>query len=98
MGKRKLAEAIRYALSRWDGLPRFIDDGLADVLSRIVNGHPNSQLDDLLPGLRLQARRPRPWPESAAYSSRIMTAVTWVADVTPITCAHSSRRGDDAVE
>ena len=22
---------------------------LADVLSRIVNGHPNSQLDDLLP-------------------------------------------------
>jgi transposase len=102
--KTKLAEAIRYALSRWDGLCRFIDDGrteidsntversirpialnrknalfagsdagaehwatiaslietaklndveplayLADVLSRIVNGHPNSQLDDLLP-------------------------------------------------
>lgn len=102
--KTKLAEAIRYALSRWDGLCRFIDDGrteidsntversirpialnrknalfagsdagaehwatiaslietaklndveplayLPDVLSRIVNGHPNSQLDDLLP-------------------------------------------------
>jgi hypothetical protein len=25
--KTKLAEAIRYALSRWDGLTRFIDDG-----------------------------------------------------------------------
>jgi hypothetical protein len=102
--KTKLAEAIRYALSRWDGLTRFIDDGrieidsntiersirpialnrknalfagsdagaehwatiaslietaklndveplgyLADVLTRIVNGHPNSQIDALLP-------------------------------------------------
>ncbi len=25
--KTKLAEAIRYTLSRWDGLTRFIDDG-----------------------------------------------------------------------
>ncbi|MBY5820458.1 IS66 family transposase, partial [Rhizobium leguminosarum] len=95
---------IRYALSRWDGLTRFIDDGrieidsntversirpialnrknalfagsdagaehwatiaslietaklndveplayLSDVLTKIVNGHPNSQIDDLLP-------------------------------------------------
>ncbi|MER8873162.1 IS66 family transposase [Mesorhizobium sp. M0814] len=96
--KTKLAEAIRYTLSRWEGLSRFLDDGrieidsntversirknalfagsdggaehwaviaslietcklndveplgyLADVLSRIVNGHPNSQIDDLLP-------------------------------------------------
>ncbi|HEY0293103.1 MAG TPA: IS66 family transposase [Hansschlegelia sp.] len=102
--KSKLAEAIRYALSRWQGLSRFIDDGrveidsnvversirpialnrknalfagsdgggehwavvaslietcklcgvdpfayLADVITRIVNGHPNSQIDDLLP-------------------------------------------------
>jgi transposase len=102
--KTKLAEAIRYTLSRWQGLTRFIDDGrieidsnvversirpialnrknalfagsdggaehwaviaslietcklnnvepfgyLADVLARIVNGHPNSQIDDLLP-------------------------------------------------
>ena len=102
--KTKLAEAIRYALSRWDGLTRFIDDGrieidsntversirpialnrknalfagsdtgaehwatiaslietaklndveplayLSDVLTRIVNNHPNSQIDDLLP-------------------------------------------------
>ena len=102
--KSKLAEAIRYALSRWDGLTRFIDDGrieidsniverairpialnrknalfagsdggaehwaviaslietcklisvepqayLTDVITRIVNAHPNSQIDDLLP-------------------------------------------------
>jgi transposase len=102
--KSKLAEAIRYALSRWAGLSRFLDDGrveidsnvverairpialnrknalfagsdggaehwavvaslvetcklngvdpqayLVDVITRIVAGHPQSQLDDLLP-------------------------------------------------
>lgn len=102
--KGKLAEAIRYALSRWEGLTRFIDDGrieldnnaversirpialnrknalfagsdggaehwaviaslietcklndvdplayLTDVLTRIVNGHPSSDIDQLLP-------------------------------------------------
>jgi transposase len=102
--KSKLAEAIRYALSRWEGLTRFLDDGrieidsnvverairpialnrknalfagsdgggehwavvaslietcklvgvdpqsyLADVIARIVSGHPNSRIDDLLP-------------------------------------------------
>jgi len=102
--KTKLAEAIRYALSRWEGLTRFIDDGrieidsnvverairpialnrknalfagsdgggdhwaivaslietcklggidpqtyLADVITKIVNGHPNNQIDELLP-------------------------------------------------
>lgn len=102
--KTKLAEAIRYALSRWKGLTRYLDDGrieidsnvverairpialnrknalfagsdgggehwaiiaslietcklggidpqiyLADVITRIVNGHPNSRIDELLP-------------------------------------------------
>ncbi len=102
--KSKLAEAIRYALSRWTGLARYLDDGrieidnnaversirpialsrknalfagsdggaghwatiaslvetaklngvdpqayLADVIARIVEGHPQSQIDDLLP-------------------------------------------------
>ena len=102
--KSKLAEAIRYALSRWAGLARFLDDGrieidnnvversirpialnrknalfagsdgggehwatiaslietaklndvdpyayLSDVIARIVAGHPQSQLDELLP-------------------------------------------------
>ena len=100
----KLAEAIRYALTRWEGLTRFLDDGhveidsnvversirpialtrknalfagsdgggehwaviaslietcklndvephayLADVITKIVNGHSNSQIDNLLP-------------------------------------------------
>jgi transposase len=102
--KGKLAEAIRYALSRWEGLTRFVDDGrieidsniversirpialnrknalfagsdgggehwaiiaslvetcklcgvdpqayLADALTKIANGHLNSQIDALLP-------------------------------------------------
>jgi transposase len=102
--KTKLAEAIRYVLSRWDGLCRFIDDGrieidsntverairpialtrknalfagsdggaehwaviaslietcklgnvdpeayLADTIASIVNGHPNSRIDELMP-------------------------------------------------
>ena len=102
--KGKLAEAIRYALSRWEGLARFLHDGrieldsnvveqaisplalnrknalfagsdkggehwatlaslvetcklngvepgdyLADVLTRLVNHHPNIRLDELLP-------------------------------------------------
>lgn len=102
--KTKLAEAIRYALSRREGLTLFLDDGrieldnnsversirplaltwknalfagsdagadhwaviaslvetrklnaidpqtyLADVITRIVNGHPNSRIDDLMP-------------------------------------------------
>jgi transposase len=102
--KSKLAEAIRYALSRWAGLSLFLDDGrveidsnvverairplaltrknalfagsdggaehwaviaslietckligvepqayLTDIITRIVAGHPNSRLDELLP-------------------------------------------------
>jgi transposase len=102
--KSKLAEAIRYALSRWERLTRFVDDGrieldnntversirpialnrknalfagsdggaehwatiaslietcklndvdplayLTDVLTKIVNDHPNSDIDLLLP-------------------------------------------------
>ena len=102
--KSKLAKAIRYALSRWEGLTCFIDDGrieldnntversirpialnrknalfagsdggaehwatvaslietcklndiyplayLTDALTRIVNGHPNRDIDQLLP-------------------------------------------------
>ena len=103
-GRSKLAEAIRYALNRWDDLTRFVDDGrieldtnpverairpvalgrknhlfagsdgggarwatvstvietcklngvepysyLTDVLTRMVEGHPASKLDELLP-------------------------------------------------
>ena len=102
--KTKLAEAIRYALSRWNGLTYFLNNGrieidsnvversirpialnrknalfagsdggaehwavvasliescklngvdpqayLTDVITKIVNGHPNSRIDELLP-------------------------------------------------
>ena len=121
--KTKLAEAIRYAPSRWDGLTRFLDDGrmeidsnvversirlialnrknalfsgsdgggehwaviaslietcklcgaeplnyLTDVITKIVNGHPNSQIDDLLPWSYCAAYPPGTWPENIAYA------------------------------
>jgi hypothetical protein len=105
--KSKLAEAIRYALARWEGLTRFVDDGtieidsntversirpitltrknalfagsdggaehravvaslietcklndinpetyLAATITRIVQGHPQSRIDELLPWVR----------------------------------------------
>lgn len=34
--KGKLAEAIRYALSRWDGMVRFVDDGRIELDNNIV--------------------------------------------------------------
>jgi transposase len=34
--KSKLGEAIRYALSRWDGFARFLDDGRIDLDSNVV--------------------------------------------------------------
>jgi hypothetical protein len=34
--KTKLAEAIRYALSRWQGLTRFVDDGSIEIDSNVV--------------------------------------------------------------
>ena len=34
--KAKLGEAIRYALTRWDGLSRFLDDGHIDLDSNVV--------------------------------------------------------------
>jgi transposase len=112
--KSTIADAFRYALSRWDGLSRFLDDGrieidsnaversirplalnrknalfagsdgggehwailaslietcklngvdpeayLADVFTRLVEGHPVNRLDELLP-----------WSWAAAHSTR----------------------------
>ena len=34
--KTKLAEAIRYALSRWEGLTRFLDDGRIEIDTNVV--------------------------------------------------------------
>ena len=35
-GKSTIAEAIRYALSRWNGLTRFLDDGRIEIDSNVV--------------------------------------------------------------
>ena len=35
-GKSKIATAIRYALSRWEGLARFLDDGRIEIDSNVV--------------------------------------------------------------
>lgn len=35
-GKSTIAAAIRYALSRWDGLSRFLDDGRIEIDSNVV--------------------------------------------------------------
>ena len=35
-GKSKLAEAIRYALSRWAGLTRYLDDGRIEIDNNVV--------------------------------------------------------------
>lgn len=35
-GKSTIAEAIRYALARWDGLIRFLDDGRIEIDSNVV--------------------------------------------------------------
>jgi transposase len=34
--KSKLADAIRYATSRWEGLTRFVDDGRIEIDSNVV--------------------------------------------------------------
>ena len=40
---------------------------LTDVITRIVNGHPQSRLDDLCPGPIPLHHSSRPWPENDAY-------------------------------
>jgi len=35
-GKATIAGAIRYTLSRWDGLTRFLDDGRIEIDSNVV--------------------------------------------------------------
>ena len=126
--KTKLAEAIRYALSRWEGLTRFLDDGrieidsnvversirpialnrknalfagsdgggehwaviaslietckligiephayLADVITKIVNGHPTAKSTTCCHGPIPLLRRSGTWPENNAYAGATTT-------------------------
>jgi hypothetical protein len=46
--KTKLAEAIRYALSRWEGLSRFLDDGRIEIDSNVVERSITERMHSLL--------------------------------------------------
>jgi hypothetical protein len=39
---------------------------LTDVLTMIINGHPNSEIDQLLPWAT-KVKPSKPWPENDAY-------------------------------
>jgi hypothetical protein len=43
---------------------------LTDVLTKIVNGHPNRDIDQLLPWA--YCTQPRQWPETGAYIVRVV--------------------------
>lgn len=47
---------------------------LADVLTRVFNRHPSSQIDGLLPWTYIWALELRTWPENTAYDPHIPTS------------------------
>ena len=49
---------------------------LADVLTRIVNGHSNRDIDQLLRG-PTKSKTSKPWPKNSAYESSRCTIVTF---------------------
>ena len=42
---------------------------LTDVITKIVNGHPNSRIDELLPWAYAVNQHSRTWPENDAYQA-----------------------------
>ena len=78
--KTKLAEAIRYALSRWQGLTRFLDDGRIEIDSNVVErSDPSDRSQSQERALRGFRRRRRALGRSSPRSSR------------PASCAASIR-------
>ena len=61
--KSKLAEAIRYALSRWEGLTRFLDDGRIEI-----DSNTSSDRSARLPSIA--RTRSSPAPTAAARTGR----------------------------
>ena len=62
--KTKLAEAIRYALSRWAGLTRFVDDGRIEIDSNVVERSIRPiALNRNYPHLRVMRSSPRRYPD-----------------------------------
>ncbi|MET3583696.1 hypothetical protein ABID19_006761 [Mesorhizobium robiniae] len=73
--KTKLAEAIRYTLSRWEGLARFIDDGRIEIDSNVVER-----------SIRPIGKRcaKAPFPKSSLWLGRLL-----VGAPAPITPSHN---------
>jgi transposase len=57
--KTKLAEAIRYAVSRWDGLTRFIADGRIEIVQRRRARYPPNRAQPQERPVRRLGRRRR---------------------------------------
>lgn len=81
--KIELAEAIRYALSRWQDLTRFIDDGRIELDNNIVEratrgiklGRKNACLPDptVVSNTGLS---PHPWSRPAGSTTSIRSAIS----------------------
>ena len=50
-GGSSIAQAIRYALNRWDGLVRFLDDGRIEIDSNTVECNGSGCLDSFRGGI-----------------------------------------------
>jgi hypothetical protein len=57
--KSKLAEAIRYALTRWVGLSLFLDDGRVEIDSNVVERDPAPRAEPQECPVRRLGRRRR---------------------------------------
>lgn len=70
--KSKLGEAIRYAITRWDGLSCFLDDGRVDLdsntVERSIRPLALNRKNALFAGSDVTARlRPPRWPRQCRY-------------------------------
>ena len=79
--KIKLAAAIRYALSRWQGLTRFIDDGRIELdnntVERSIRGIKLSRKNALFAGSDGGAgRSSRPWSRPASSTTSIRLPIS----------------------
>jgi hypothetical protein len=89
--KTKLAEAIRYTLSRWEGLTRFIDDGRIEIDSRRRTLDPTDCAQSQECTLRRLRRRRRALGRHCA-ANRDMQAQQRRAARLHRRCAHQERR------
>src|SRR3954463_11370805 len=76
---------------------------LADVITNVVNNHPNSRIDELLPLAYQTTKSSKPWPETSAYdrkanpcrhrSSEISRRLETIPGIDPIASATAATVG-----